>query len=129
MIELAGGDERLAVCLDSCHLLASGFDVRTAAGLAAVLDDFDRLIGLDRLRSLHVNDSATPLGSNRDRHAALGEGEIGLEGCRAFLSEPRFEGLPCIYEGPGVAGKQIELEDMALAWRLRAEGLARRMAG
>ena len=128
MIDLAGGDERLAVCLDSCHLLASGFDVRTAEGLSGVLEDFDRIVGLDRLRSLHVNDSAAPLASNRDRHAPLGEGEIGLEGCRAFLSEPRFEDLPCIYEGPGMGGKGVEIEDIALAWRLRAEGLAERAA-
>jgi deoxyribonuclease-4 len=126
MIERAGGDERLGVCLDSCHLFASGYDVRTPESLGAVLDDFDRVVGIDRLGSLHVNDSATPLGSNRDRHAPLGDGEIGAEGCRAFLSEPRFEGLPCIFEGPGALGKGVELEDMALAWRMRAEGLAAR---
>jgi deoxyribonuclease-4 len=127
MLERSGGGaDRLGVCLDSCHLLASGFDVRSAEGLAAVLGDFDSVIGLDRLRSLHVNDSATPLDSNRDRHAPLGEGEIGAEGCRAFLSEPRFEGLPCIFEGPGALGKGVEIEDMALAWRMRAEGLAAR---
>src|SRR3954447_2913356 len=77
LLETAGGGERLGVCLDSCHLLASGYDVRTAATVAAVLEDFDREVGLDRLRSLHVNDSQTPLGSNRDRHAPLGDGEIG----------------------------------------------------
>ena len=126
MIELAGGGERLGVCLDSCHLLASGYDVRTRESLTGVLDEFHRTVGLDRLGSLHVNDSAAPLGANRDRHAPLGDGEIGVEGCRAFLSEPRFEGLPCIYEGPGVGGKQVELEDVALAWRMRAEGLAAR---
>ena len=68
----------------------------------------------------------TGLGSNRDRHANLGDGEIGPEGCAAFLSEPRFEGLPCIFEGPGAAGKAVEAVDMANAWRLRAEGLAAR---
>ena len=73
-----------------------------------MLDEFDRVVGLDRLGSLHVNDSMTPLGSNRDRHANLGEGEIGAEGCAAFLSEPRFEGLPAIFEGPGAAGKAVE---------------------
>jgi deoxyribonuclease IV len=122
LIELAGGEARLGVCLDSCHMLASGFDIRTAAGLADVLDDFDRIVGLDRLGSLHVNDSMTPLGSNVDRHTALGEGELGREGCAAFLSEPRFEGLPCIFEGPGVAGKQVEAEDMEIAQQLREEG-------
>jgi deoxyribonuclease IV len=129
LIELAGGDERLGVCLDSCHLLASGFDVRTAAGLSAVLDDFDRVVGLDRLGSLHLNDSATPLGSNRDRHANLTEGGLGREGCAAFLSEPRFEGMPLVMETPGADGRGPQPEDLALARDLRAEGLAARRAG
>jgi deoxyribonuclease-4 len=126
LIEVAGGDERLGVCLDSCHLLASGYDIRTAESLSAVLDDFDRVIGLDRLGSLHVNDSVTPLGSNRDRHANLGDGEIGREGIAAFLSEPRFEGLPCVLEGPGHTGKAIDKQDIEWAMQLRAEGLAAR---
>ena len=128
LIEGAGGGKRLGACLDSCHLLASGYDVRTAESLAGVLDEFDRVVGLDRLGSLHVNDSMTELGSNRDRHANLGDGEIGAEGCAAFLSEPRFEGLACIFEGPGASGKEIDPVDMANAWRLRAEGLTARAA-
>jgi deoxyribonuclease IV len=126
LIERAGGRKRLRVCLDSCHLLASGYDVRTAKSLSSVVDEFDRVVGLDRLASLHVNDSVPPLGSNRDRHAPLGEGELGAEGCTAFLSEPRFDGLPCIFEGPGLAGKAVEPVDMAIAWRMRAEGLRAR---
>jgi deoxyribonuclease-4 len=126
LLEVAGGDERLGICLDSCHLLASGYDIRTAAGLAAVLDDFDRVVGLDRLGSLHVNDSATPLGSNRDRHINLGDGEIGREGIAAFLSEPRFEGLPCVLEGPGAKGKGVDRDDMDDAFRIREEGLRAR---
>jgi len=122
----AGGDERIGICLDSCHLLASGYDVRSAESLGEVLDEFDRVVGLDRLRSLHVNDSVTPLGSNRDRHANLGDGEIGREGCAAFLSEPRFEGLACVLEGPGAAGKAVEAGDMTAAFALRDEGLAAR---
>ncbi len=128
LIEGAGGRKRLGACLDSCHLLASGYDVRSAEALSGVLDEFDRVVGLDRLGSLHVNDSMTALGSNRDRHANLGDGEIGPEGIAAFLSEPRFEGLPCIFEGPGASGKAIDPVDMANAWRLRAEGLAARAA-
>jgi deoxyribonuclease-4 len=130
LLEASGDHERLGTCLDSCHLLASGFDIRTAKGLAAVIDDFDRIVGLARLGSLHVNDSLAPLGSNRDRHAPLGTAELGKKGCAAFLSEPRFEGLPCVFEGPGVAGKGVEREDMDIAGRLRAQGLrARRRAG
>jgi deoxyribonuclease-4 len=126
LIEGAGGGERLGACLDSCHMLASGYDIRTAQGLSDVLDEFDRVVGLDRLGSLHVNDSATTLGSNRDRHANLGDGELGRTGCAAFLSEPRFEGMPCVFEGPGAAGKAVELADIDNAWRLREEGLAAR---
>jgi deoxyribonuclease IV len=126
LIEGAGGGTRLGACLDSCHLLASGYDIRTAKGLSKVLDEFDRVVGLGRLGSLHVNDSVTALGSNRDRHAPLGEGELGVEGCTAFLSEPRFDGLPCVFEGPGTAGEQVEAVDIAIAWRMRAEGLKAR---
>ena len=126
LVELAGGDPRLGVCLDSCHLLASGYDIRTITGLAAVLDEFDRVVGLDRLGSLHVNDSATPLGSNRDRHVNLGDGELGRGGCAAFLSEPRFEGLACVLEGPGAKGKGVDRDDLGDAAALRQEGLAAR---
>jgi deoxyribonuclease-4 len=129
LIELAGGDERLGVCLDSCHLLASGYDVRTAESLTGVLDELDSVLGLDRLGSLHVNDSMTPLGSNRDRHVNLGEGEIGPAGIAAFLSEPRFEGMPCVFEGPGAAGKAVERVDIENAWALRERGLAARAGG
>jgi deoxyribonuclease-4 len=126
MIEGGGGSKRLGVCLDSCHLFASGYDVSSAESLSGVLDDFDRVVGLDRLGSLHVNDSQTPLGSNRDRHANLGDGEIGPAGIAAFLSEPRFDGLPCIFEGPGASGKQVEAEDIANAFALRKRGLKAR---
>lgn len=127
LIELAGGDERLGACLDSAHLLASGYDVRTPESLADVLDRFDEVVGLERLRSLHVNDSQAALGANRDRHAPLGDGEIGRAGCAAFLSEPRFDGLPCIFEGPGVGGSQAQREDIEIAVALREEGLAARL--
>jgi deoxyribonuclease IV len=128
LIDGAGGGKRLGACLDSCHLLASGYDIRTAEGLSDVLDEFDRVVGLDRLGTLHVNDSKTPLGSNVDRHANLGDGEIGRKGCAAFLSEPRFEGLPCVFEGPGAAGKAVERPDIDNAWKLRKQGLKARGA-
>jgi deoxyribonuclease-4 len=126
LIDGAGGGKRLGACLDSCHLLASGYDIRTAEGLSDVLDEFDRVVGLDRLGSLHVNDSMTKLGSNVDRHANLGDGELGRKGCAAFLSEPRFEGLPCVFEGPGAAGKAVERGDINNALRLRRQGLKAR---
>jgi deoxyribonuclease IV len=126
LIDLAGGDKRIGICLDSCHMYASGFDVATADKLTEVVESCSKIIGLRRLRCRHVNDSLTALGSNRDRHAPLGEGELGVEGCTAFLSEPRFDGLPCVFEGPGTAGEQVEAVDMAIAWRMRADGLKAR---
>ncbi|MHB8690109.1 MAG: deoxyribonuclease IV [Solirubrobacteraceae bacterium] len=121
LIEAASAGERLGVCLDSCHLLASGYDVRTVDGLAQVLDQFDAIVGLDRLGSLHLNDSANPLGSNRDRHANIGEGELGEAGCAAFLREPRFERLACVLETPGPEKQGPTAEEIALCKRLRAD--------
>jgi deoxyribonuclease IV len=126
MIDGAGGGPRLGACLDSCHLLASGYDIRTPEKLASVIDEFDRVVGCERLGSLHVNDSKTPLGSNVDRHINLGEGELGKKGCAAFLSEPRFEGLACVFEGPGAAGKAVDKADIDNAWKLRKQGLKAR---
>ena len=88
---------RLGVCLDSCHWWASGVDVSSADALDEALDEVDRRIGLDRVRVLHVNDSQTPLGSNRDRHDRVGEGLIG-DGLATFLGHPAFRGLPAITE-------------------------------
>ncbi len=125
LLDAAGSSSRLGVCLDSCHLLASGYDVRTAAGLEQVIDEFDRTVGLERLGSLHVNDSMTPLGSNRDRHAILGEGELGERGCAAFLSEPRFDELPCVIETGRDKGS-VTAQDIEAAVNLRKRGLASR---
>jgi deoxyribonuclease IV len=125
LLSAAGAGKRLGICLDSCHLLASGYDVRTEEGLTQTIEDFDAVIGCDRLASLHVNDSMTPLGSNRDRHAILAEGELGSDGCAWFLSEPRFEGLPCVLETGRDKGS-VTAEDIALAFKLRARGQKRR---
>jgi deoxyribonuclease IV len=122
LLEAAGAGPRLGVCLDSCHLLASGYDVRTQEGLARTIEDFDAAVGCDRLGSLHVNDSQVALGSNRDRHAVMGEGELGEEGCAWFLSEPRFEGLPCVLETGREKG-QVTGADIELAFALRERGL------
>jgi deoxyribonuclease-4 len=126
LIDRAGGHSRLGLCLDSCHLYASGFDVRTPEGLEKTIDECVEVVGVERLGSLHVNDSKTPLGSNVDRHAPLGAGELGDEGCATFLSEPRFEGLPTIFEGPGIEGKAPAAADVAKALALRERGRAAR---
>ena len=128
LLEAAGGHARLGICLDSCHMLASGIEIRTAEALTAALDDLEAEVGPGRLGSLHLNDSQTPLGSNRDRHANIGEGELGLDGCRVFLSEPRFAELPCVLETPGPDRSGATAAELALCERLRAEGLAARDA-
>jgi len=122
LIRLCRGRQRVGVCLDSCHLLASGFDIRSADKLSEVIDGCEQTVGGGRVRVLHVNDSRTPLGSNRDRHAPPGDGELGPRGCAAFASEPRFEGLPGIFEGPGKAGKAAEKEDVDRLKELRRSG-------
>jgi deoxyribonuclease-4 len=128
LVDAAGGEDRLGLCLDSCHLLASGYDIRTIESLDAVLEECASLVGLARLGSLHLNDSMTPLGSNRDRHANVGAGEIGEEGCSVFLSDPRFEGLPCVLETPGPRHTGPTREEIALSRALRERGLAARRA-
>ncbi|HKF79457.1 MAG TPA: deoxyribonuclease IV [Thermoleophilaceae bacterium] len=122
LIRKAGESKRLGLCLDSCHMFASGFDISTADKLSEVIDRCVEIVGVDRLACLHINDSQTALGSNRDRHAPPGDGELGARGCAAFLSEPRFEGLPAIFEGPGVEGKAPAKADVQRTKELRASG-------
>jgi deoxyribonuclease IV len=104
IFDALGRHDRLGICLDSCHLYASGIDVTDRAALDTLLGDVDARIGLDRLRALHANDSKAPLGSNRDRHDNIGEGLIG-EGLGAFLSHPKLQKLPAVLEVPGEDGK------------------------
>jgi deoxyribonuclease-4 len=126
LIELAGGGARLGLCLDSCHLFVQGYDVTDEAHLGAVLDEADAKVGLQRLGAVHVNDAAAPLGSCRDRHANIGKGEMGRRGLAAFLSEPRFEGLPATLETPGPEKKGPSRAEVTAAKRLRREGIKRR---
>jgi deoxyribonuclease IV len=128
LIEGAGGGKRLGLCLDSCHMFVQGYDITDQAHLATVLDEADAKIGIDRLGCVHVNDAAAPLGSCRDRHANIGKGEMGKRGLAAFLSEPRFEGLPATLETPGPEKKGPDKKEVAVAKRLRKEGLKRRAA-
>jgi deoxyribonuclease-4 len=103
IFEAVGRHERLGVCLDSCHLYASGVDVTDKKALNGALKELDARIGLDRLRALHANDSKAPLGSNRDRHENIGDGLIG-EGLGSFLSHRRLQRLPVVLEVPGKDG-------------------------
>ncbi len=90
--------KRMGVCFDTCHVFAAGYDLRDPDTYAATMDAFDRVIGLERLRVFHLNDSRKGLGSRVDRHAAIGEGELGLEAFRSIVNDPRFTGLPGVLE-------------------------------
>ena len=98
LVDAVEDKSRVGVCLDTCHLFAAGYDLRTKASLEAVLGDFDRIVGLKHLRAFHVNDSKGALGSRLDRHQCLGEGELGLEPFRLLMQEPRLAGIPKILE-------------------------------
>jgi deoxyribonuclease-4 len=100
IIARANGHARLGVCLDTCHLLASGHDIASASGYAATFDAFGRTIGFDRLKVFHMNDSKKPLGSRVDRHTHIGEGHVGLQAFKRLVSDPRFADLPMLLETP-----------------------------
>ena len=115
---LAGlDDKRVAVCFDTCHAFASGYDERTPEAVSKTIDELDRVVGLARVDVIHCNDSVTGLGSNRDRHANIGAGEIGEDGFRALLHEPRLAAYPFILEVPG-AGGGPDAEQVATLRRL-----------
>jgi deoxyribonuclease-4 len=114
---------RLGVCLDSCHLYVSGIDVTDAVAFDALLDELDGTIGLDRLRALHVNDAATPLGSNRDRHANIGEGLLG-EKLGVFLGNARLQGLPAVLEVAGPDNKGPDANEVRKAKEIHARATA-----
>ncbi|HET6475117.1 MAG TPA: deoxyribonuclease IV [Thermoleophilia bacterium] len=117
IIDATGADPRLGVCLDTAHIFESGVDIRTPEGMAETLERVDAGCGRERLVALHLNDSKTPLGSNRDRHENVGEGDLGLEGFRTIVNEPAFTDLPGILEVPGFDGEGPDRENLA---RLRA---------
>jgi deoxyribonuclease IV len=112
---------RLGICLDSCHLYVSGYDVTDRHGVDALVQELDDRMGIDRLRALHVNDSAAELGSNRDRHANIGEGLMG-EGLGAFVAHPAFQHLSAYLEVPGEnkqgpnANELQKLRDLHARW-------------
>jgi deoxyribonuclease IV len=93
--------DRLGICLDTCHLLAAGYDIADEAGYERAMAEFSRLVGLSKLKAVHLNDAKKGLGSHLDRHEAVGEGFLGLETFRRIMNDPRFEGLPLILETPG----------------------------
>jgi deoxyribonuclease-4 len=123
VIEALGGDERIAVCWDTCHLLAAGYDIATRDGLERTLELFDESVGLSRLVAIHANDSKTPLGSHVDRHANIGEGHIGEAGFELLLNHSQLADQPFILEVPGFEGKGPDLRNVAILRRLAGRPL------
>src|SRR5688500_7247640 len=96
---------RIGVCLDTCHLLASGYDIASPEGYAGTFDLFERLIGVERLKVFHLNDSKRPLGSRVDRHEHIGQGSVGLDAFQRLMNDRRFDGLPMLLETPKTEGR------------------------
>ncbi len=117
IIEQVNDPDVFGVCVDTCHIFAAGYDLRTPEAYAATMADFDRLVGYDRIKALHLNDALQPFGDRKDRHAAIGEGHIGLEGFRNIVNDPRLSHLPMVLETPKSADCHEDVENIA---RLRA---------
>lgn len=100
ILELAGGPARLGVCLDTCHIFVAGYDIRDDASYAKSFEEFGRLVGFDRLKAIHCNDSKNPLGKRVDRHEHIGKGEIGPRAFELLVNDPRFERTPILLETP-----------------------------
>lgn len=108
IIDRVEDTSRLGICLDTCHVFDGGYDI--VGNLDGVLDEFDKVIGLARLKAVHVNDSKNPLGSHKDRHEKIGEGEIGLDAVAGIVTHPRLRNLPFYLETPNdLAGYQREI--------------------
>lgn len=109
---------RFGVCLDTCHLVAAGYDYSTPEKYEAMIRQFDRIVGLKNLRVVHFNDSKTPLGSRVDRHADIGKGTVGRSGFRSFLSDPRLRDVPGLLETPTDNTGRDEKRNLAALRRL-----------
>ena len=116
----AAGHPRVKVCLDTQHMFAAGYDVRTREGLEAAMEEFDREVGLERLVAVHANDSKCPLAGGVDRHENIGQGYIGREGFLNILSHPAFRGLPFLLEVPGADGSGPDRPNVEALKELRA---------
>jgi len=101
IVERSAYPDRLGVCLDTCHLLAAGYDLASADGYEETMAAFGRIVGFERLKAIHLNDAKKGLGSRLDRHEAIGEGFLGIETFRRIVNDPRLSGIPMILETPG----------------------------
>ncbi|WP_129675425.1 deoxyribonuclease IV [Candidatus Chloroploca sp. Khr17] len=114
LFELVPHHDRMAVCVDTCHIFAAGYDIRTPTTYATTFAEFDRLVGLDRIKCFHLNDSQKDLGSRVDRHAHIGQGFLGLEAFRLLVNDPRFRSIPKIIETPKGDAMLEDIENLTL---------------
>lgn len=112
LAEAPSGD-RLGICLDTCHVFAAGYELRTPEGYAETIAAFDHTLGIDRLKAIHLNDSKHPFGSHKDRHEHIGAGHLGLESFRHILNDNRFDGLPGLLETPKSTDLHEDRENLA----------------
>ncbi len=112
IIDRVEEQQRMAVCIDTCHLFASGYDLSTESGWQKTMQEFDDVVGLHRLAAIHVNDSKRELGSRVDRHEHIGKGQIGLEGFRMLMNDPRLLGVPKILETEKSEDMHEDIENM-----------------
>jgi deoxyribonuclease-4 len=119
LVDHAPEGGRLGVCLDTCHAFAAGYELRTPAGYAATIEAFDRTVGLERLKAIHLNDCKGDLGSRKDRHEHIGQGGIGLDGFRHVVNDPRLAGLPGLLETPKSDDLHEDRENLAVLRSLR----------
>jgi apurinic endonuclease APN1 len=115
------GDPRVAVCIDTCHAFAMGYDLATERGCAKAMDEFEREVGFARLAAVHANDSKMPMGTFRDRHANIGEGTIGTDGFRCLMSHRAFADVPFLLEVPGFDGNGPDAKNIRRLKQLRKE--------
>ena len=127
ILELVDGSPRVGICLDTCHLLAAGYDLCSEAGYEETFQSFDRLIGLDRIKVFHLNDSKKPCASRVDRHEHIGKGCLGLEPFRRLLTDPRFTGLPMLLETPKLETPESRRKGDADPWDARNLRTLRRL--
>lgn len=123
------GSPRVGVCLDSCHLIAAGYDICSDDSYRATFEAFDRLVGIDRIRAFHLNDSKKPCGSRVDRHEHIGRGCLGLEPFRRLLNDPRFAALPMLLETPKLDTPESRRKSDADPWDLRNLQILRKLRG
>ena len=121
IISQSSNSDKLNVCIDTCHIFAAGYELRTKSGYEKTLDAFDKIVGLNRLAVIHLNDSKYPLGSKRDRHEHIGKGYLGVEPFRFIINDSRFENVPKILETPQGGGTEFDKMNLEVLKKLVAK--------